>query len=307
MGTATLVAVTTFAALMLQGGSDGGQRVEFDVNDARVASFGYVLQYDRYGSKAEAVAALASSGCDLLVLDAFFSAGQPWTPADLPDVRGDAGKVLLAYVSIGEAESYRDYWDEAWDADGDGAPDAGAPAWLDEENPDWPGNYKVRYWDPAWQDVVLEYLAGVLVAGFDGAYLDVVDAYEYYEEGGRTTAADEMVQLVSRIANFCRSADGDFLVVPQNAEELAFKPGYLDEVDGIGREDLLFTGDVKNPAVERSEAECALEAFLKAGKFVLEVEYPTLANNAAACRSYARDMGYLLQVCPRGLDAVPAC
>ena len=25
------------------------------------------------------------------------------------------------------------------------------PAWLERENPDWDGNYKVRYWHPDWQ------------------------------------------------------------------------------------------------------------------------------------------------------------
>ena len=33
---------------------------------------------------------------------------------------------MLAYVSIGEAENYRFYWEESWDADNDGQPDADA-------------------------------------------------------------------------------------------------------------------------------------------------------------------------------------
>ena len=39
-------------------------------------------------------------------------------------------KRVLAYMSIGEAENYRFYWEESWDADKDGQPDTGAPAWL---------------------------------------------------------------------------------------------------------------------------------------------------------------------------------
>ncbi len=57
-------------------------------------------------------------------------------------------KRVLAYMSIGEAEDYRFYWQRTWDADRNGRPDAYAPAWLGPSNPDWPGNYKVRYWDP---------------------------------------------------------------------------------------------------------------------------------------------------------------
>jgi cysteinyl-tRNA synthetase, unknown class len=59
-------------------------------------------------------------------------------------------KRVLAYMSIGEAEDYRFYWQRSWDADRNGRPDSGAPAWLEPSNPEWPGNYKVRYWDPAW-------------------------------------------------------------------------------------------------------------------------------------------------------------
>jgi len=50
------------------------------------------------------------------------------------------------------------------------------------ENPEWPGNFKVRYWEEGWREVVYGYLGRVMEAGFDGAYLDVVDAFEYFEE-----------------------------------------------------------------------------------------------------------------------------
>jgi cysteinyl-tRNA synthetase len=92
---------------------------------------------------------------------------------------------VLAYLSIGEAESYRYYWHREWDRLGDGVPDAGAPAWLEGENPQWRGNYKVRYWDPGWRSILYgrsdAYLDGIISRGFDGVYLDLVDAYLYFE------------------------------------------------------------------------------------------------------------------------------
>jgi len=36
-------------------------------------------------------------------------------------------------------------------------------------------------------------------AGFDGAYLDIIDAYEYYADRGRATAAQEMAEFVAAI------------------------------------------------------------------------------------------------------------
>jgi len=84
----------------------------------------------------------------------------------------------LAYISIGEAENYRYYWQSQWNND--------PPIWLDEENPDWHGNFKVRYWEPEWQNIIYgnnqSYLKKVLDAGFDGAYLDIIDAFEFFED-----------------------------------------------------------------------------------------------------------------------------
>ena len=75
-------------------------------------------------------------------------------------------------MSIGEAEDYRFYWREEWDDSG--------PSWLDVENADWPGNYKVRFWDSGWQSIMLQYADRILAAGFDGVYLDIIDAYEVF-------------------------------------------------------------------------------------------------------------------------------
>jgi len=80
-------------------------------------------------------------------------------------------------MSIGEAEDYRYYWKAEWKTN--------PPSWLAEENPNWPGNYKVRYWNEDWQNIIYgnndSYLRKILDAGFDGVYLDIIDAFEYFE------------------------------------------------------------------------------------------------------------------------------
>src|SRR3990167_1857117 len=57
---------------------------------------------------------------------------------EIDELKNSAGgsKRVLAYMSIGEAENYRFYWEESWDADNDGQPDAGSPSWLGPPNPD---------------------------------------------------------------------------------------------------------------------------------------------------------------------------
>lgn len=80
-------------------------------------------------------------------------------------------------MSIGEAEDYRYYWKSDWSNN--------KPAWMDKENPNWSGNFKVKYWEKDWQDILFgnddSYLEKVLDAGFDGVYLDIIDAFEFYE------------------------------------------------------------------------------------------------------------------------------
>lgn len=79
---------------------------------------------------------------------------------------------MLAYLSIGEAEDDRSYWTAEWATR--------PPEWLLEENPDWPGSHLVLYWHPEWQRIVLDALTAILAAGFNGVYLDCVDAYESF-------------------------------------------------------------------------------------------------------------------------------
>jgi cysteinyl-tRNA synthetase, unknown class len=55
-------------------------------------------------------------------------------------------RLVIAYMSIGEAEDYRYYWQSAWKANN--------PEWLAAENTDWPGNYKVKYWENNWQKII---------------------------------------------------------------------------------------------------------------------------------------------------------
>ena len=85
--------------------------------------------------------------------------------------------MVICYMSIGEAEDYRYYWQNSWNSN--------KPSWLRDENPDWAGNYKVAYWDASWQEVIYgnntSYLKKILDADFDGVYLDIIDAYEYFE------------------------------------------------------------------------------------------------------------------------------
>lgn len=220
-------------------------------------------------------------------------------------------KQVLSYMSIGEAEDYRWYWRKSWDANRDGKPDAGAPARLDPSNPDWPGNYKVRYWDPAWQEIIYAYVDKVLAASYDGVYLHIVDAYEYWGPGGpsspdRPTAEEEMVSFVKSIAEHARVEGGrpDFQVFVQNAEELSRHPDYVQTVSGIGKEDLFYDGNRHQPADEIAYSVRQLDRFKAAGKPVLVTDYVTRRDKINDFYRKANSRGYVPYATRRNLDVL---
>src|SRR5574344_433303 len=160
------------------------------LSDAK--NFLYVLQnnYSAYSDqdqiitsctgKTEFLAALAATDYDIIVMDAYYSESEPFTAAEISSLKTKAcggTRLVISYMSIGEAEDYRWYWQNSWKT--------GAPSFLAQENPDWAGNYKVKYWDSDWQNIIYgndnSYLKKIIDAGFDGVYLDIVDAFEYFE------------------------------------------------------------------------------------------------------------------------------
>jgi cysteinyl-tRNA synthetase len=248
---------------------------------------------------------IAASPFDLVVID-YSRDGTSRGAHSVDEVRSmrrkaDGGaRVVLSYMSIGEAENYRYYWDAKWKMK--------PPAWLDEENPDWPGNYKVRYWNPEWRALIFgapaSYLDKIIAAGFDGVYLDIVDAFEYYETS-RSTAAGDMIGFVVALSAYAKSIKPGFLIFPQNGETLLTNPRYLAAVDGIGKEDLFYGGDEEGRSNTRQEIEAGMSCLKlasAAGKLVLTVEYLTSREHIQDYRIRAGEAGFRTYVAPRSLD-----
>ncbi len=287
-------------------------------------SMAYVLQADAFANtRAGAIRQLADSGRDLVVIDSVFdgSAAGPWTRAEIRAIRaGKTGRKVVAYLSIGEVEDYRPYWQAAWDANQDGQPDAGAPAFLGDVNPDWPGNYRVRYWQPAWQSLVLGMLDGIAAKGFDGVYLDIVDAFETWEydpdaqdwienrmnpETGRTYRRD-MILWVKAIAARARRAHPGFLVIPQNGSPLLRAKGFRNVISGIGIEDLFTEGNALQPAGHVNPILADL-ALLAEGKPVWLIEYGSRIRARTASQAGAEAHGFSLLLTDRELKTLGVC
>ncbi|MBI3880756.1 MAG: endo alpha-1,4 polygalactosaminidase, partial [Verrucomicrobia bacterium] len=156
------------------------------------SSFAYILQADSFAkTKPAAVERLAACGRDWIVLDAAFGGDTPWERAELDAIRrGQPGRKVIAYISIGEAEDYRPYWRKEWGSKGKLT--AAAPAWLGAENPEWKGNYRVKYWNAEWQRLMLAAIDDAMARGFDGVYLDIVDGFETFEQDGKDFIDDRV-------------------------------------------------------------------------------------------------------------------
>jgi cysteinyl-tRNA synthetase, unknown class len=146
----------------------------------KVNNFLYLINNENYPSKESFIYAVLSTNYDLLIMDLFFDGNSAFSALEISMLKEKANggsRLVICYLSIGEAEDYRYYWQPGWKA--------GKPGWLDKENPDWDGNYKVNYWDPSWQQIIYgndsSYVQKIINAGFDGVYLDIIDAFEYYE------------------------------------------------------------------------------------------------------------------------------
>ena len=253
--------------------------------------------------------AMGKSKFDLAILDTANDDAVPWTKQQITALQNSSGgpKRVLAYLSIGEAESYRSYWKQAWDANNDGVPDAGAPSWLATTNPDWAGNYRLHFWDPAWQKIVMQSVDAAVKQGFDGLYLDIVDAFETWGPDGnneRPTAEQDMVDFVKAIAVEARKVSGNpqFAIVPQNGEALGHHADYLAAVTAIGHEDVFYNDETPNDADTVANYVADLDRFKNAGKPVFIIDYPKHGKYIERVYASAKAHGYVAYCPRRALD-----
>jgi cysteinyl-tRNA synthetase, unknown class len=153
----------------------------YDIRNLSSAqNFLFLLDTEYFKDKEEYILSLSETNYDILVIDAFFKIGEMLTNKDLKRLKRKAGggsRLVISYLSIGEAEDYRYYWNQDYSKS--------LPSWILEENPEWKGNYIVEYWNEEWQDIIAagkgSYLNRIIDAGFDGVYLDIVDGFENFE------------------------------------------------------------------------------------------------------------------------------
>jgi cysteinyl-tRNA synthetase len=251
---------------------------------------------------------LASSQADMLVIDyARFNpdggAMIPFTRAEVeqlqrtPDGRR---RLVVAYFSIGEAEEYRPYWQSRWTAT--------PPGWLIGENCRWPRNHLVQFWSPEWRKIIFDgadsYLARIKAAGFDGVYLDRVDAYDDLKTRF-PQARQQIIEFVQALSARAKAGTGNFIVIAQNAEELLSDTSYRAAIDAVAKEDLLHgvggTGR-RNTADLIAWSKAQLAKLQREDKPVLAIEYLVDLAAVDTTRRELSALGIVSVFPPRALD-----
>jgi cysteinyl-tRNA synthetase len=247
-----------------------------------------------------------SSNYDLIIIDTCDPDGKLFTAKDLYEMKqreGKDDKLLIGYVSLGEAESYRWYWQKQWKKN--------PPKWLGRENKEWPGNYPVHFWTEEWWEITKQILDKVLAQDFDGIFIDKVDVYN--DLGGDDHLANSMRDFIVKVSQYVRSKKSDFILLSSNAAELAIFDDrsadypYLDAWDGIVREDLWFTSDgsgvmpgTKQAAKEVNSAVDDLNIWKNAGKKVFVIDYVT-GRQWIWARDKIKRLGFIGYCSDRGL------
>ncbi len=231
------------------------------LNGVEISNFMYQLQ-ELF--ETESVDELDATEYDMIVVEPGFNFSEfpyntDYMVSQLKTKPNGDERILLAYIDIGQAEDYRDYWltqqinaDDNWREPTPGNP--GSPDFIVSTDPDgWAGNYPVAYWHADWKsmwvgnDGIIEKIAEF---GFDGIYLDWVEGYDDDDVIARAAAesvdsGSEMIDFIEEMKDKAQTINSDFLVIAQNAPYLldTDPSRYASIIDAIATEDTWFFGE----------------------------------------------------------------
>lgn len=145
-------------------------------------NFLYLINTEKYSSKQAFIDAVAATNYDVILMDLFFE-DDAFTSAEIEQLKTKANgaqRLVIAYMNIGSAENYRYYWQDDWKLHN--------PNWIKKKYEGYDDEFWVEFWNEDWQKIIFgnndSYTKKIIDAGFDGAYLDNVEAYYflYYKD-----------------------------------------------------------------------------------------------------------------------------
>ena len=137
----------------------------------------YLISDSEFASKTAYLDALRATNYDVLLIDAFYQ-GEQLTKSEVNSLKvkqNGGSRLVIAYMNIGAAEKYRYYWKDKWKVH--------FPNWLKKKYDGYEDEVWVKYWRKEWQEIIYSgkdsYTQRIIDSGFDGTYLDNVEAYYF--------------------------------------------------------------------------------------------------------------------------------
>jgi len=197
----------------------------------------------------------------------------------IEEIKEDNNKLVLCYLNIGQAESFRDYWKSEWDSD--------KPNWIKEEDEEWEGEFNIDFTNEEWKNILYKYdnsyLNTIFLNEYDGVYFDLT-GIDYWV--GRDEGKEEgMIELIEELADFIEQRDSHFLIVAQNVAFLNgnYSERLKDVIDGVAQEELYYGYENRDgketPVSVTRSIEAKLDKYKKARKPVFILDYPFICRS----------------------------
>lgn len=135
----------------------------------------YLISTDGFPDKSAFLSAIQQTNFDVVIIDAFYD-DVLLTKSEVESLKTKANgakRLVISYMSIGSAEKYRYYWKKGWGLH--------HPLFLKRKYPGYEDEIFVKYWSKQWKAIIFgntdSYTQKILNCGFDGAYLDNIEAF----------------------------------------------------------------------------------------------------------------------------------
>lgn len=210
--------------------------------------------------------------------------------------------IVLAYLSVGEAETGRGYWHAVR-----------GRSFAIEQNHDWPDNVRVDIRDRRWQSILLdEEVPRLLAEGYQGFMLDTLDTAPYLERKDPVRFAGSRQSLGEFLA-LLRRMFPKAILLANGTETLADAAPF---VDGYVTEGIFATYDSaplryrKTTSAERDWRLAQVAAALaRAWHPIFSIEYAAGAGAPAGLAEWAarqsREHGFHPFVTSKSIDRFP--
>ena len=142
----------------------------------------YLINTDSYSTKQDMINAISATNFDVVLIDMDFNE-ESFTSTEISQLKtklNGAKRLVISYINVGAAENWRYYWKKKWNTV--------HPCWMKKKYEGYKDERWVKFWKKDWQEIIYgndnSYIKKIINAGFDGAYLDNVEAFYflYYKD-----------------------------------------------------------------------------------------------------------------------------